>query len=116
LPYTIGKKISDYPAQVLYSSGSQHPVINYSEGLLIDYRWFDAVSVHFDVSLGLYLTDMQKNIAPRYAFGFGLSYTTFDYSKASVSGSVGSYTPPSGPGSSVNSKFVSPYIHISHKS
>lgn len=62
LPYTIGKKISDYPAQVLYSSGSQHPVINYSEGLLIDYRWFDAVSVHFNVSLDLYLTDVRKTL------------------------------------------------------
>jgi len=67
LVYTIAKQPSDYPAQVLYSSPAKHPVINYTEGLLIDYRWFDA-----------------KNIAPRFPFGFGLSYTTFTYSNLQI--------------------------------
>ena len=57
LPYTMGKTASDYAAQVLYAapfpnvdsqavpgvSGSPVPgpvvQINYSEGLLLDYRW-----------------------------------------------------------------------------
>ncbi|SCZ97932.1 BZ3500_MvSof-1268-A1-R1_Chr7-3g09643 [Microbotryum saponariae] len=67
LPYTIGKKRSDYAADVLYKSSMAVPQITYSEGLFIDYRWFDA-----------------KSIAPRFEFGFGLSYTTFRYSALSV--------------------------------
>ena len=62
LPYTIAKKREDYGVDVLYSSPDPIPQITYSEGLLIDYRWFDS-----------------KNIAPRFEFGFGLSYTTFEY-------------------------------------
>jgi beta-glucosidase len=58
LPYTIARKSSDYAA---HASITQ-PVI-YSEGLLIGYRWFDA-----------------KNITPLFEFGFGLSYTSFNYS------------------------------------
>ena len=67
LPYTIAKKREDYGADVLYSSPDPIPQITYSEGLLIDYRWFDA-----------------KNIAPRFEFGFGLSYTTFVYASIEV--------------------------------
>jgi len=67
LPYTIGKQRSDYAADILYSSPDSIPQVNYGEGLLIDYRWFDA-----------------KNITPRFEFGFGLSYTSFDYSALDV--------------------------------
>lgn len=62
LPYTIAKQQSDYGTAV--SSGDD----SYPEGLFIDYRHFD-----------------QANIAPRYEFGFGLSYTTFAYSGLTVS-------------------------------
>ncbi|KAI9686472.1 MAG: hypothetical protein M1820_010608 [Bogoriella megaspora] len=57
LPYTIAKSASDYGSEQV--SGDD----NYSDGLYIDYRHFD-----------------QANIAPRYEFGFGLSYTNFTYS------------------------------------
>ena len=43
LPYTIGKKISDYSAQVDYTFSLGIVEIPYSEGLFIDYRHFDAV-------------------------------------------------------------------------
>ena len=49
LPYTIAKAATDYPSDI--KSGDD----NYSEGLLIDYRSFDA-----------------RGITPRYEFGFGL--------------------------------------------
>lgn len=67
LPYTIAKKREDYGVDVLYSSSDPIPQITYSEGLLIDYRWFDA-----------------NNITPRFEFGFGLSYTTFEYGSLEV--------------------------------
>lgn len=68
LPYTIAKSPMDYPAQ-LVTGGTAADIlsINYTEGLFIDYRWFDA-----------------QNITPRYEFGFGLSYTTFEYSNLAI--------------------------------
>lgn len=83
LPYTIAKQTTDYGATI--GSGT----INYSEGLNVDYRWFDS-----------------KNITPRFEFGFGLSYTTFSYASLAITGSIGSGTTPSGPGTSVSS-----YLH-----
>jgi len=62
LPYTIAKNSADYPAQI-----SQATDIPYSEALNIDYRHFDAAG-----------------IAPRFEFGFGLSYTDFAYSGLSI--------------------------------
>ncbi|KAH9988720.1 glycoside hydrolase superfamily [Russula vinacea] len=60
LPYTIAKSPQDYPAQlVLGGNGEEILNITYSEGLFVDYRHFDAA-----------------NIAPRYEFGFGMSYTS----------------------------------------
>jgi beta-glucosidase len=66
LPYTIARNRSDYPAEIDYvSTGNEppQPQVNYTEGLFIDYRHFD-----------------KKNITPRFEFGFGLSYTSFNYS------------------------------------
>jgi len=86
LPFTIAKSIDDYAAKVDYTVISLSPItINYDEALNIDYRHFDSAG-----------------IAPRFEFGFGLSYTTFGYSALSVSGSIGQYTPPTGNGSSVD--------------
>ncbi|KAF8326104.1 glycoside hydrolase superfamily [Cantharellus anzutake] len=41
--------------------------VDYTEGLYIDYRWFD-----------------QNNITPRFEFGYGLSYTSFSYSALAI--------------------------------
>lgn len=70
LPYTIGRSLEDYGpnAQVQYESALPVPQVNFTEGLYIDYRYFD-----------------RYNITPRYEFGFGLSYTTFELSGLSIS-------------------------------
>lgn len=84
LPYTIGKAATDYAAQVI-TSGSGTVQIPYNEGLFIDYRYFD-----------------QNNITPRFEYGFGLSYTTFQYSNLAITGTSGGGTAPTGPGSSLD--------------
>jgi beta-glucosidase len=90
LPYTIGKSIDDYSAKVIYNSSTSILPIPYTEGLLIDYKHFDAA-----------------NITPRFEFGFGLSYTTFKYSNLEISGSVaGGKRQAPGPGSALD-----PWLH-----
>jgi beta-glucosidase len=69
LPFSIGAKREDYGTDVMYSpnNGDGAPQDNFSEGIFIDYRYFD-----------------KSNITPTYEFGFGLSYTTFEYSNLVV--------------------------------
>ncbi|KAI7857793.1 glycoside hydrolase superfamily [Circinella umbellata] len=57
LPITIAKKETDYPADV-----SSKFEFEYTERLLVGYKYFDA-----------------KGIDPLFEFGYGLSYTTFNY-------------------------------------
>lgn len=53
------------------------PIIDeyYTEGIFVGYRWFDS-----------------KNVKPLFAFGHGLSYTNFEYSKATYRGGKVSVT------------------------
>ncbi len=68
LTMTFPKAEADVPAH----SPEQYPGVNgnaaYSEKLLVGYRWYDA-----------------QRIEPLFPFGFGLSYTTFAFTNASVS-------------------------------
>lgn len=58
LPYTIAKNASDYPAQPVLGGGPNDILsIPYTEGLLIDYRWFDAVSCPLSVFPCLSISD-----------------------------------------------------------
>ena len=58
--------------------GGGFPVIRYTEGLQVGYRWFQS-----------------QGIKPLFPFGFGLSYTTFELSDLSVSGTENDGTQPS---------------------
>ncbi|KAI5918925.1 glycoside hydrolase family 3 protein [Camillea tinctor] len=68
LPYTIPVSEDDYPASVgLVATPLSQTQDTYSEGLYVDYRHFQ-----------------QAGIAPRFAFGHGLSYASFALSNASI--------------------------------
>ncbi|KAJ4348848.1 uncharacterized protein N0V89_010227 [Didymosphaeria variabile] len=70
LPYTIAKQEEDYGA-LLNSSVSfdYFPQDDFEEGVYIDYRAFD-----------------KNGIEPRFEFGFGLTYTTFEYGALEIGG------------------------------
>lgn len=80
LPMSIEKEFSDSPACTtlprqakLYKECTNEYLIqlydiNYDEGVLVGYRWYDT-----------------KGIEPLYPFGYGLSYTTFELSKPRLS-------------------------------
>lgn len=71
LPYTVARNESDYGEllrpDMPEGKFTKFPQSNFSEGVFVDYRRFDA-----------------RDISPRYEFGFGLSYTTFEYSNLKV--------------------------------
>ena len=108
LPYTIGKSVNDYPAQVTYNGNGIVP-ISYNEGLFIDYRHFDAVCFCITAGPANELTDCQANVTPRFEFGFGLSYTTFNYTDLSVTGTTsgGTRQPTNQPGAALDPWSVS---------
>jgi beta-glucosidase len=76
LPITIERDFKDSPGYPYLPKGEElyddfefdmdmeYPVydINYNEGVFVGYRWYE-----------------HKKIKPLYAFGHGLSYTTFEY-------------------------------------
>jgi beta-glucosidase len=66
LPTTIPRRIEDTPAFTNYPG--EFGRVEYGEGVFVGYRWYDA-----------------RDIEPRFAFGHGLSYTSFDYSAVTAS-------------------------------
>jgi beta-glucosidase len=62
MPFTFPASLSESPAHALNAYPGKGLKVDYKEGILVGYRWFDT-----------------KNIEPLYSFGYGLSYTDFDY-------------------------------------
>jgi len=62
LPWTMPKKLEDSPAHATHSFPGDSLLV-YTEGILVGYRWFDT-----------------KKVEPLYPFGYGLSYTDFEFS------------------------------------
>lgn len=83
LPFTLGPTRESYGADLLLEPNNGQfgaPQADFDEGVFIDYRAFD-----------------RMNITPIYEFGFGLSYTTFEYSDLVVTPlNAGPYVPTSG--------------------
>lgn len=67
LPFSIPVKLEDNSAH--YFGAESYPGVNgtqyYKDDILVGYRWHDT-----------------KKIDPLFPFGYGLSYTTFQYGKA----------------------------------
>jgi beta-glucosidase len=60
LPVTFPRRLEDNPAFINYPGERE---VHYGEGIFVGYRYYDA-----------------KDVQPLFPFGFGLSYTTFEYS------------------------------------
>jgi beta-glucosidase len=76
LPFSFPKKLEDNAAisfgKIAYPGIDDNEV--YKEDVLVGYRWYDT-----------------KKITPLFAFGYGMSYTTFEYGK--ITTDKKSYTP-----------------------
>lgn len=66
LPQTFPVRVQDNPAYLNFPG--ENGKIYYGEWIFIGYRYYD-----------------KKQVAPLFPFGFGLSYTTFDYSSLRLS-------------------------------
>ncbi|MCL2538767.1 MAG: glycoside hydrolase family 3 C-terminal domain-containing protein [Oscillospiraceae bacterium] len=62
LPETWPRTLLDTPCNAYYNKGKKHA--EYREGVFVGYRYYDAAEVE-----------------PMFAFGHGLSYTAFEYSR-----------------------------------
>ncbi|MGM0922966.1 MAG: beta-glucosidase [Bacillota bacterium] len=67
LAETFPKKLKDTPSYLFYPGDGDR--VEYHEGIFTGYRYYDA-----------------KDVSPLFPFGFGLSYTNFEYSNLTIDG------------------------------
>ncbi|ROT36180.1 beta-glucosidase [Sodiomyces alkalinus F11] len=82
-PFTWGPTEESYGVKVLTepNNGNGAPQDDFTEGVLVDYRWFDKQTE--DDDMGVTHADGNEK-APVFEFGFGLSYTSFEFSDLRV--------------------------------
>ncbi|NOV01285.1 glycoside hydrolase family 3 C-terminal domain-containing protein [Paenibacillus planticolens] len=116
LPVTFPKKLEDIPtvnfgntnnavgsaaANVMFPGTGG--VVNYSDDIYVGYRYYDTSSVN------------TANKEPQYPFGYGLSYTTFDYSNLRINSKNQTVSVDvTNKGSVKGSEVVQLYIHDGH--
>ncbi|KAG2169447.1 hypothetical protein VTO58DRAFT_101487 [Aureobasidium pullulans] len=85
LPFTVAKNESDYGSLLRPTLpdriNPQYLQSDFTEGLFIDYKRF-----------------IQQNVTPRFAFGYGLTYSNFSYSGLQMSANGSAVTSSSPPG------------------
>jgi len=77
LPVSFERRWEDNPVFHSYYPAKGESRVQYSEGVFVGYRHYD-----------------QSETKPLFAFGFGLSYTTFAYSNLSVTPGIGNLDQP----------------------
>lgn len=104
LPFTFPYEMSDGPLKTV----EQYPGVQvaekrwqsyYTEGIYVGYRWYEA-----------------QNVKPLFPFGYGLSYTTFEYGQAKASSRTMGKTlkvkvPVTNTGKVAGAEVVQLYIH-----
>lgn len=104
LPFTFPHEMSDGPLKTV----EQYPGVQvaekrwqsyYTEGIYVGYRWYEA-----------------QNVKPLFPFGYGLSYTTFEYGQAKASSKTMGKTlkvkvPVTNTGKVAGAEVVQLYIH-----
>lgn len=75
LPVSFEKKWEDNPTYKNYYDADKDKTVFYNEGLNVGYRFYD-----------------KAGVKPQFPFGFGLSYTKFDYSNLKISGTGTDFT------------------------
>jgi beta-glucosidase len=77
LPASFERRWEDNPTFHSYYPKSGEKRVTYSEGIFLGYRHYD-----------------RSTVKPRFPFGFGLSYTTFEYTDLQISPAAGNASTP----------------------
>jgi beta-glucosidase len=100
LPVTFGRRAADYPTNTTERFPGVDDAVTYDEGVFVGYRYFD-----------------REGTKPRYPFGHGLSYTTFEYGEPTVEydgDQVDLTVPVRNTGDRRGSEIVQVYVHEDH--
>jgi len=89
LPFTILPSLTDYPAHQFGEETypGKDLEVTYTESFYVGYRYADLQKA-VRLPSGQTLQPLKKDHQPLFPFGFGLSYTQFEYGKPTLEGNV----------------------------